>query len=151
MEENEYKAVYNEITQIVCVFEKALTNNLCKCECSKHFWLADREGYACNSKQASDECAALLQQLRQSSRFSLKLPGVGAPLPHNMDIKVQAGGLSGLQKLYGATDDKYITGNIHKLIGNAVALTGSVEALPYSEIIKSIAEYKVRSRRKSRQ
>jgi hypothetical protein len=151
MEENEYKEAYDEITQIVCVFEKALTNNLCKCGYAKHFWLADREGYACNSKPASEQCAAVLQQLRQNSRFSLKLQSVGAQLPHNMDIKVQAGGLTGLQKLYGATDVKYITGNIHELIDRAVSQAGSIENLPYSEIIKSIAGYQIRSRRKSKQ
>ena len=149
MEENEYKDAYNQITQVVCVFEKALTNNLCKCSYAKHFCLADREGYACKSKQASDKCAELMQHLRENARFSLKLHSIGSQLPHNMEIRVQAGGLTGLQKLYGEADPCYISGNIRELVECAVTQVGNLDALPYNEIIKSIAEYKVRSRRKS--
>ena len=149
MEENEYKATYNQITQISCVFEKALTNNLCQCALSRHFWLADREGYACRSAEASQLCAGLLKQLRENSRFSLKLPSVGQQLPHNMDIRVQAGGLAGLHKLYGEdAPEPYITRDVHSLVERAVSRSRDITALPYSEIIKSIAEYKVRSRRR---
>lgn len=151
MEENEYKSTYDEITQIECVFEKALTNNLCRCACSKHFWLADREGYACRSSSASQACAQLLKQLRENSRFLLKLHTVGSQLPHNMDIRVQAGGLTGLQKLYGESDDRFITADIHKLVDQAVASAGDISSLPFSEIVKSIADYKVRSRRNRRE
>ncbi len=151
MEENEYKATYDEITQINCVFEKALTNNLCQCACARHFWLADREGYACNSAPASAECAALLQRLREKSRFSLKLPSVGQQLPHNMDIRVQAGGLAGLQKRYGETDaSPYITGNVRRLVETAITDAGGIDQLPYGDIVQSIAEYRVRSRRRRR-
>ncbi len=151
MEENEYKATYDEITQINCVFEKALTNNLCKCAFARHFWLADREGYACKSADASQECAELLKQLRENARFSLKLSSVGQQLPHNMEIRVQAGGLAGLQKLYGDdAAEPYLTRNVRQLVERAVAKAGGIAALPFSEIVKSIAEYKVRSRRKKR-
>jgi len=47
MEESEYKSTYNALASVRCVFEKALTNNRAKCVLSRHFWLADREGYAC--------------------------------------------------------------------------------------------------------
>ncbi len=151
MEENEYKAAYDEITQINCAFEKALTNNLCQCACARHFWLADREGYACNSSAASTECAKVLQQLREKSRFSLKLASVGQQLPHNQDIRVQAGGLTGLAKRYGEpSSSPFITTNVRKLIETAITESGGIEQLPYSEIVQSVAEYRVRSRRKKR-
>jgi hypothetical protein len=147
MEESEYKSTYDEITRIACVFEKALTNNQCRCSYSQHFWLADREGYSCKSASASTQCARLLEKLRETSRFSLKLATVGNQLPHNMDIRVQAGGLSGMQKLYG---DKAVSkvSDVRQLVEVAMTREGTLDDLPYSEIIKSIAEYKTRSRSK---
>ncbi len=151
MEENEYKSAYDDITQVACVFEKALTNNQCRCAYSKHFWLADREGYACKAQDASAQCAELLACLRENSRFSLKLPSVGKQLPHNMDIRVQVGGLRGLQKIYGdgQTEDK--VANIRQLVERAVQDAGDIASLPYSEIVKSVAQYEVRSRRNRRE
>ena len=100
MEENEYKSSYSEIATIRCEFEKALTNNKAKCSYARHFCLADREGYACKSWVSSAKCHELLGLLRESSRFILKLQQTGNKLPHNMEIRIQAGGLSGIQALF---------------------------------------------------
>ena len=91
MEESEYKTTYSEIARIRCHFEKALTNNKARCSCSRHFWLADREGYACGSKGLSAKCRELLEKMRENSRFILKLQQPGQSLPHNMEIRVQVG------------------------------------------------------------
>jgi len=64
MEEEEYKATYNELASIRCVFEKALTNQQAKCRLSRHFCLADREGYSCENKESSVKCSKILEKLR---------------------------------------------------------------------------------------
>ena len=148
MEEDEYKATYREIAEIRCVFEKALTNNLCQCRFSRHFWLADREGYACKSKVLSDNCRDLLEKLRDNSRFSLKLPSVGSQLPHNMEIRVQVGGLRGLRTALGGDDNDAVVEDIRGLLEKAEQTYENMDALPYREIVQSIARYQGRSRRK---
>jgi hypothetical protein len=148
MEEDEYKATYHEIAKTRCVFEKALTNNQCKCRFAKHFWLADREGYACNSDKNSSICRYLLEKLRENSRFFLKIHSVGAQLPHNADIRIQVGGLKGLNRVFNDDDsDQFIT-DIKTLVEQAEARFKSLDQLPYSEIVKSIASYQGRSRSK---
>ena len=149
MEEHEYKSTYSEITRIPCGFEKALTNNQCRCSFARHFWLADREGYACKSQDASEHCSQLLEKLRENARFSLKLASVGQQLPHNMDIRVQAGGLVGLQKLFGEAADARVS-DVRQLVETAQQQAGELASLPYTEIVKSIADYKVRSRRRKK-
>jgi len=155
MEEDEYKATYQEIAKNRCVFEKALTNNQCKCRFSEHFWLADREGYACTSKEMAADCRHLLEKLRENSRFLLKLHTVGAQLPHNMDIRVQIGGLRGLRAAIGSGEqqsqhDDLIT-DIRALIEQAEKQYDNMDVLPYSEIVQSIAGFKARRHGKSRQ
>ena len=151
MEEDEYKATYNEIAEFRCEFEKSLTNKLSKCALSQHFNLADREGYSCISSEKSANCSKLLEKLRGGSRFLLKLQRVGEPLPHNMEIRVQTGGLQGLQKvLYPAMETPPVVEDIAATVSKAVAVFGDLDALPYSEIIQSIALTTVRKRRKNK-
>lgn len=148
MEEDEYKATYNEIAKIRCVFEKALTNNQCKCRYSRHFWLADREGYACKSDEISSNCRHLLEKLRENSRFYLKTYSVGSQLPHNVDIRVQVGGLRGLRSAMCAEDTDPLIADIRALVEQAEVRYENLDMLPYSEIVQSIASYKGRSRSK---
>jgi hypothetical protein len=148
MEEDEYKSTYQHIANVRCVFEKALTNNHAKCSHSRHFWLADREGYACQSEACATTCAKLLQRLQENSRFSLKLTTVGDALPHNMAIRVQVGGLQGLQKIMSVDQLNLHSGDIRSLVDAAIGHFGGLDALPYAEIVQSVASFRGRKRRK---
>ncbi len=147
MEENEYKSTYSEIARVRCEFEKALTNNKARCPYSRHFWLADREGYACKSAESSAKCGDLLSKLRENSRFILKLQQPGDSLPHNMEIRVQVGGLSGIQLLFESGQSHNIE-DIHALVEQAEAEYGSLQALPYNRIVQSISRYQGRKSKK---
>ena len=146
MEEDEYKATYNEIASTRCVFEKALTNNQCKCRYSRHFCLADREGYSCNSDEMANKCGYLLEKLRENSRFFLKIHSVGNQLPHNIDIRVQVGGMRGLRSVMSAEVSDLPVADVQALVEQAEARYESIEGLPYNEIVQSIASYKGRAR-----
>jgi hypothetical protein len=147
VEENEYKSTYSKIASIRCEFEKALTNNKAKCSYSRHFCLADREGYACKSREASEKCRELLRKLRENSRFILKMHKASNKLPHNMEIRVQVGGLSGIQKLF-TPDQQYKIENIFSLLERAESAYGSLEKLPYDRIVQSISSYQGRKSKK---
>ena len=151
MEESEYKAAYRKIAKNRCVFEKALTNNQCKCRLSQHFWLADREGYSCKSYEVSGYCRHILEKLRENSRFLLKMHEVAVPLPHNMDIRVQVGGLRGLRAVLGSDEKDALITDIRGLIEQAEQQYDNMDALPYSEIVQSIASFQTRRHGKSRQ
>lgn len=146
MEESEYKSTYQSIAKIRCGFEKALTNNLCQCSLAQHFWLADREGYSCRELEASSNCANLLKKLRHNSRFVLKLPEIDDQLPHNMEIRVQAGGLCGLQAVV-ETSAAATVDDVHALVERGLQQWGSLDALPYDRIVPSVANYQGRRRR----
>ena len=153
MEENEYRSVYNERTTIRCVFEKALTNHKAACSLSDHFCLADREGYACKDQESSSKCREILDKLRENSRFVLKLREIDGPLPHNMEIRVQAGGLMGVAKLLDhlpvqlPAETQLAASDINTLVQAVIAQYGSLDALPYDEIVQSIVQFQGRKRR----
>ncbi len=149
MEEGEYKSTYNKLASVRCRFEKALTNHQARCSQAKHFCLADREGYSCEDAESSEKCDELLVKLREKSLFVLKLREIEGPLPHNMEIRVQAGGIIGLSKLLadkmqteGKVDD------ISAVIDQVIKQFGSLDKLPYGEIMQSIVQFQGRKRRK---
>ena len=155
MEEDEYKSTYNELASVRCKFEKALTNNQAKCSLSRHFCLADREGYSCKSSASSEHCSELLEKLRNKSIFVLKVQEISGPLPHNMELRVQVGGVRGLSKLLEnviadqlkqSVPDGRVS-DINSVLNQVMAKYGSLDKLPYSEIIKSVMQFQGRKRR----
>ena len=156
MEEDEYKSTYRELASVRCVFEKALVNHQAnhqaKCRLSRHFCLADREGYACSDVESSKICAEVLEKLRKNSIFVLKLHEIKGPLPHNMEIRVQVGGLTGLARLMDTGEESSVqqtlmTEGIDQIISRALDSYGTLDDLPYSEIIQSVVQFQGRRRR----
>ena len=94
-------------------------------------------------------CTKFLDILRDSSRFALKITLVDGPLPHNKELRVQAGGTLALQKLLHK--DKHAEDtveNINQLLEQALLEYGSLENIPYQELIKGVLTYKVRRKKR---
>jgi hypothetical protein len=148
MEELEYKATYHAINEQRCVFEKAINARRCACIQAARFCLADREGVACKSNSANQMCTHLLDTLRRNARFSLHLTHAEGPLPHAKEIRVQVGGLLGLQQLIDPeTNTHDRVDNIYALTKSAFARYENLQGLPLDQIMQAIVSF--RGRRKS--
>lgn len=151
VEENEYRSTYHAINQRRCNFEKAVLSRRCDCICATRFYLADREGIACDSVSGQERCKRFLQLLRENARFILRLTEINQELPHAKEIKVQRGGLLGLQKvLHPQLGDYEQIDDIAGLTSLGEKLFGSLEQLPYQDILKSIARFQGRRRPRSK-
>jgi hypothetical protein len=148
MEEKEFRATYHAINQRRCVFEKAISARCCACAQSVRFCLADREGVACKSEAGNEMCTVLLNTLRRNARFSLHLTHADGPLPHAKEIRVQVGGLLGLQQLIdpGSDVQERVT-NIYALTKTAFARYERLQGLPLDRIMQAIVSFQ--GRRKS--
>ena len=150
MDETEYRQTYHEVNERRCVFEKAINARRCLCGLSQRFNLADREGVSCTSETSCIRCTQLLESLRNNARFALQMTNVPGPLPHAKEVKVQIGGMLGLQKLLHPeiiNDD--LVHNINGLTEAAIQQFNSLDNLPYSEIVKSVVSFEGRLRRRS--
>jgi hypothetical protein len=154
MDEDIYRATYHELNKRRCIFEKAINSRVCACKKSRQFNLADREGVACTSPAGQMMCKQLVDQFRRNARFSLGLTRVEGPLPHAREIKVQNGGLLGLQKLivekHDASKDLDRIDNIYGLVAQAIHRYGDLDRLPFNEIVKSVVSYGRRRKRSRR-
>jgi len=148
MDHNSFRDTYREMNERACRYEKSILAGHCRCAEANRFNLAEREGVRCNSEKGHQQCTELLAILRQQSRFALKLSSADEVLPHNKAMRIQVGGMRGLYlAVTGESELPVQIDDIHHLIGKAIATFGSLEGLPYQEIIKQIAAYKGRNRR----
>ena len=129
-----------------CPFEKAILSVQCDCELATRFSIAEQMGVECRSDIARNNCATLLVYLRERARFALKVTDTSAALPFGKEMKVMLGGLIGLQRQMAPQEGAARVQNIHALVQQAQAAYGSLDALPYQEIVKSIAAFQGKRR-----
>ncbi len=146
MDESAYGTVAGGINRSPCVFERALLAGCAACPRVRRHALAERETLACTDPAAQAGCRDFLALLRENSSFALKLSRVDQRLPHAMELKLQCGGLHGLQQ---ALDDTAAAPEVHALIERAQARYGSLAEAPYSRIIQGVAAWSGRKRNRS--
>jgi hypothetical protein len=147
MDEKEFKQFYYELTQLACIFEKAILSTCGACEKSEKIYIAEREGVACSSKNDCDKCRILFEKLSEKAQFALKLQHPVFPLPHNKAMKVQCGGLLGLSSVLEPQplNTRKIE-NIYAIVTQTFEKFEQLENLPYGEIVKFITHYEPRKR-----
>ena len=148
MDEDAYRDVYNTVNTDRCVFEKAITNQRCDCQIKDKKLIATREVIGCRSPSQLANCTRFLDTMRQNARFSLKVITVEGPMPHNKELQVQAGGCLQLEKiLFPERKTNQRPENINEIVNTALQQYGSIESLPYSEIVQGIVKYQSRKKR----
>jgi len=169
MDEDSYRSVYNEMNPTRCYFEKLILLRYGNCQQANKLFLAEREAYACNSENAQQQCFKLLEHLRSNARFSLQITQVDGQLPHAKEIKVQAGGLYGLQQLLSHQnltqtdilhDDDAKFGeqsqksapieNVFVTVNKALTKYQTLESIPYNEIVKAIMNFNLPERKRKK-
>ena len=147
VDETEFKKTFRDVNEAPCVFAKAILRRCARCSRSQKLFLAEREAVACKSPGARQVCAEVLEQLRSKAMFSLGLPHPQAILPHGKELKVQCGGMIGLQQaLLDETTPAEVVDDIYNLLQNALRDFGEVESLPYSEVVKGVTSFKPRGK-----
>ncbi|MDY6979283.1 MAG: hypothetical protein SV201_05340 [Pseudomonadota bacterium] len=149
MEEDEYRSTYHEINERRCIFEKSINSRRSTCEHGRRFNLADREGVACSSEAGNARCQAFLELMRKNASFALQQLHIDGPLPHAKEVKVQTGGLLGLQaQLYPEKEQAGQVENIAGILRDAQDRYGEFGHLPFTELVKTIVRFEGRNKRR---
>lgn len=147
MEENEFKSTYADYNNNPCAFYKAVLRRCAGCSRAQKVFIAEREAVACKSPGAQQRCKAVVQVMREKALFALKLTHLEGTLPHGKEIKVECGGLLGLQAVIHPELESETVADIHGLLEAAVQKHGSADALPYSDVVKFVVHYQSRPKR----
>lgn len=145
MDEKEYKKSYRDINHAPCVFAKAILRQCCACSRAEKLFIAEREAIACKSPGAHQICEAVLNELHQKARFALHLTHPEEILPHGKELKVQCGGLLGLQAaLHPERDEATRVEDIYELLTAALERHDDTESLPYGQVVRGITRFQPR-------
>ncbi|MCP5269632.1 MAG: hypothetical protein H6932_00175 [Burkholderiaceae bacterium] len=125
-----------------CVFSRALLARAAGCDCVTRRALGEREVLECSQPVARTNCSLLRALMRERARFALKLPTGEAPLMHAQVLRLQCGGLLGLQQVLGTG-----RADVHHLVAEAQARHGSLTALPWDAIVATMRGWQPRRRR----
>lgn len=150
MDEDQYRTTYHRINETRCWFEKGINSRRCTCKLMERFNLADREGVRCTDAEAQKRCAEFLRTIREKAIFTLQLTKVDGPLPHAKEARVQVGSMLGLLSLQRDEDAlaEDEVPDIYALLEWGTTKYGSLELLPYPQLVQAIAQVQTRNRRK---
>jgi len=147
MDERAFQDTYRATNPFACPFEKAILICQCACREAQRINIAERDAVNCLDAQAQGDCSLLVGMLRHNAAFALKLTHADAVLPHAKYVKVQCGGLLGLQ---AALRPEYAgearVEDIRGLVLEAQERFGGLQDWPYSEIVRGIAGFEFRRR-----
>ena len=149
MDQDAFRETYREVNERFCAFEKSVLINQCGCSQAERFCIAEREGVHCNSDEGQTRCLQALKLLREQTRFALHTNEDKAILPHGKAIRIQVGGMRGIHRLLDEVDDDSID-DVFGLLARAEHHWGTLEAIPFSEVMPAIAAYKTKTRARRR-
>ncbi len=133
MDETAYRQIFSEVIERPCTFEKAVLASCVACERAQRIQIAEREAVTCLNASSLSRCTSLHDSLRHSFAFALgKVRNGDAPLPHAQEMRVQCGGLKGLQHvLHGNAE----VSNVDALLVSVLQQYGELAQIPYSEVV----------------
>lgn len=144
MDEAAYRQALRSTEPRPCIFGKALLAQCCSCAWAEQHLLAEREHIACRDTSAHAACLTFHELLLHNAAFTLKHIHDEDPLTHAQEMKLQCGGLRGLQQ--ALDDGSQQTIEVSALLAAAQAHYGGLAALPYSRIMQGVAAYQLRKR-----
>jgi hypothetical protein len=124
-----------------CAFEKALLARCANCDLSMRRAVAEREEILCNSQIAHINCTTLLSMLRERATFALKLAPAGRGITHAASMKLECGGLRGLEESLGDVEP-----DVHRLLLSAAERFGGLANLPWPGIVRAVMDWQLRRR-----
>lgn len=142
VDEAAYRRTREEVSALPCVFQGALLAGQAACELALRRSLAEREVLACSQAPAHLNCETLEHLFLERATFPLHLHP-HAPLTHATVMRLQCGGLQGLQRVLQAE-----RADVHRLVAQAQAEHGSLTALPWAGIVQQIVAWQPRRRSK---
>ena len=128
----------------LCPFSKPIIGNWCQCPYAS---LADRcsgKMFCTHAADFQESCDALVEILKEKSRFVLGLGRDNSELTHAQLMKIRCGGLLGMQRVL-----KMETGAppaVREVLAAAESQYDDVSRFPFSDIVRDIKAFRHRKK-----
>jgi len=130
----------------ICPFGSTLVTEICHCVHADQVVRRGGAEIVCQDEAAYIRCTELFQHLKDVALPAFEVEDDLTTMPHSVLQKIQFGGLLGLQQLVmeQATDT---VADIAGLLESLQTRLGTLDKLPYNEVVSFITEYKLKRRR----
>ena len=130
-----------------CAFSNTLVTNQFGCENGEQVTRRGGPDVVCASEEAHQQCEKLFQRMKQTALPAFGVEDDLLSMPHSVLVKIQFGGLLGLQRLQDkGTDESTVVKNIHGLVGQAIGKHGGLNAIPCQAFVEDMTSYKLKRR-----
>lgn len=143
VDETRYRELLRAAEHRACPFARALLARCVGCSRSRWLYLADRQAVVCDDESLRSHCVAFYDALHENARFALRIDP-DAPWPFAKEMRAQCGGARGLSAALNLPDDE--SADIGAAVAAGVHRFGAPQRFPYSEIMRRVAQYRLRSR-----
>lgn len=133
MDETAYRQALSFSNKSSCPFEKSILTNCAACTLAEKHNIAEREVVSCSDESSLRRCIALRDSLRHNFTFALGKSHIEGPLPHAQEMRMQCGGLKGLQY---TLDGNAQVADIDALLELAQQRFGELADFPYAQIVR---------------
>ncbi len=131
-----------------CLFSAPLISHQFGCVYAKEVIHRGGAEIACTDIAAHARCGQLFQHMKAAALPAFGVEDDLLSMPHSVLVKIQYGGLLGLQRLLsGATAAPERVENIDALVAGAQVRFGVVGAVPCAQFVADITAFKPRPRR----
>lgn len=133
------------MSEAKCPFSAPLITHHFGCVLAKEVIHRGGTEIACTQDGAQARCAGLFERLKTAALPAFGVEDDLLSMPHSVLVKIQYGGLLGMQRLLSGPVDKIE--NIDALLNQATTHWGNTEAVPCDSLVPDITSFKPRSRR----
>ncbi len=135
--------------ELKCPFSAPLTQPEFECRFADEVIRRGGSEFNCRSEAAHARCKPLHRDFKQAALPAFGVEDDLLSMPHSVLVKIQFGGLLGLQRLLG-TDRDPAEGiaDIDALVEQAVTRYGAIRQIPCAEVTQDMLDYRVARRRK---
>ncbi|GAB4507119.1 MAG: hypothetical protein Tsb0026_01350 [Sulfuricaulis sp.] len=130
-----------------CAFSNTLVTNQFGCEKGEQVARRGGPDIACTSDAAHQRCEKLFQQLKSAALPAFGVEDDLLSMPHSVLVKIQYGGLLGLQRLLRSDAAGSVTvKNVHALVDQAIGKYNDLDAIPCPALVEDMTSHKLRRR-----
>ncbi len=134
--------------ELKCPFNQTLRSEAFACVHAAAITRRDGPDVCCTSQSAQERCSVLFEEMKRSALPAFGVADDPQQMPYSVVVKVQFGGLLGLQRHLGmVSPDPARVDNIDALVEGAIEIHGSLADVPYADLTGDISAYKVKRRR----
>lgn len=128
-----------------CAFNATLMGDQFGCAHAHHVVRRGGPDVACADNAGHERCRRLFDLLKASALPAFGVEDDPLSMPHSTLVKIQFGGLLGIQRLLDPIAET--VADVNSLVEHAGRNFGSLETIPCQDVLADITSYKIRRRK----